>query len=58
MTAKTLTQTTDLGHYWFANQYDDGSMTVRNSEVGLRIDLEPESVERLRQIFKAEKVGA
>lgn len=43
-------KTTDLGHGWFANQNDDGSMTIRNCELGLRSDLPPESVEILRAI--------
>lgn len=50
---KRLTKTEDLGQDWFANAYDDGSITLRNSEKGQRIDLEPESVERLRAIFQA-----
>lgn len=52
-----LTKTTDLGHDWFANQYDDGSMTIRNSEKGQRIDLPPASVETLRGIFRQFKEG-
>lgn len=48
---KQLTATTDLGLGWYANAYTDGSMTVRNPDKGQRIDLEPESVERLRSIF-------
>jgi hypothetical protein len=43
--------TTDLGNNWFANQYDDGRMTIRSPERGQRIELSADSVERLRQIF-------
>lgn len=49
--AKQMTRTTDLGMDWFANDYDDGSMTLRNAEKGQRIDLPPESVETLRKII-------
>jgi hypothetical protein len=49
---KQLTKTTDLGNDWYANQYDDGSMTIRNPEIGQRIDLPTKSVELLRDIFK------
>lgn len=48
---KTLIKTADLGFDWFANQWSDGSMTLRNSAKGQRIDLPAESVERLRTIF-------
>lgn len=48
---KDLIKTTDLGADWFANQWSDGSMTIRNSEKGQRIDLPVESVNRLRAIF-------
>jgi len=48
-----LIGTTDLGCDWFANAYDNGSFTLRNTEKGQRIDLPPESVERLRSIFAA-----
>ncbi|AXQ68508.1 hypothetical protein HOT99_gp109 [Caulobacter phage CcrBL10] len=52
---KTLVRTGDLGLGWYANSYSDDSMTVRNPDKGLRIDLEPESVERLRQFFAEAK---
>lgn len=48
-------KTTDLGNDWFANQHDDGSMTIRNCEKGLRIDLPTESVERLRNIIVGQR---
>jgi hypothetical protein len=50
--APTVVETADLGLGWFANKNSDGSMTVRNCDAGQRIDLTPESVERLRQIFR------
>ncbi|WP_164897669.1 hypothetical protein [Mesorhizobium sp. M6A.T.Cr.TU.017.01.1.1] len=50
-TEKSLTKTTDLGNEWFANQWSDGSMTIRNPERGQRIDLPVESVTTLRDIF-------
>ncbi|AFU86796.1 hypothetical protein D869_gp118 [Caulobacter phage CcrRogue] len=57
---KTCVKMGDLGLGWYASSYSDDSMTVRNPEKGLRIDLESESVERLRQFFaqaKAEAAG-
>lgn len=42
-------KTTDLGNGWFANQHDDGSMTIRNPDLGLRSDLPVESVNTLRR---------
>ncbi len=48
-----IVRTHDLGLDWFATAYDDGSITLRNAEKGQRIDLQPESVERLRNIFRA-----
>lgn len=50
--APTAVRTEDLGLGWFASENSDGSMTVRNCDAGQRIDLLPESVERLRQIFR------
>jgi hypothetical protein len=50
--APTAVRTEDLGLGWFASENSDGSMTVRNCDAGQRIDLTPESVERLRQIFR------
>lgn len=44
-------KTTDLGNGWFANQHEDGSMTIRNPDLGLRSDLPRESVETLRRII-------
>lgn len=44
-------KTFDLGSDWFANLWSDGTLTVRNSEKGQRIDLSKESVDRLREIF-------
>lgn len=44
-------KTTDLGNDWFANEHDDGSMTLRNCEQGQRIDLPSDSVKRLRSIL-------
>lgn len=44
-------KTTDLGNDWYANEIDDGSMTLRNSEKGQRIDLPADSVLRLRRII-------
>jgi len=58
MTEKTLTKTEDLGQGWFANAWSDGSMTVRNPDKGQRIDLSPESVERLHAIFEAVGIKA
>jgi hypothetical protein len=52
MTDKQLKRTTDLGSGWFANEWSDGSMTVRNGEKGVRIDLPKDSVETLRRIFR------
>lgn len=51
MQDKRLTKTEDLGLGWFANAYDDGSMTLRNGDKGQRIDLGADSVERLRLCF-------
>lgn len=51
-THKTVVRTADLGLDWFATEHDDGSITLRNCGKGQRIDLEPESVERLRDIFR------
>jgi hypothetical protein len=51
-TAPIAIRTEDLGQGWFANLNSDGSMTVRNGDHGQRIDLEPESVDRLRQCFR------
>ena len=50
--APTAVKTEDLGLGWFASLNSDGGMTVRNCDAGQRIDLTPESVERLRQIFR------
>lgn len=47
----TLVKTDDLGNDWFVNQWSDGSMTIRNSEKGQRINLPAESVKTLREIF-------
>ena len=44
-------KTTDLGNDWYASENDDGSMTLRNSEKGQRIDLAADSVLRLRRII-------
>ena len=46
-----LIKTADLGNDWFVNLWRDGSLTVRNSEKGQRINVPAESVERLRAIF-------
>jgi hypothetical protein len=53
-------KTTDLGYGWFANSYENGDkgeipggMTIRNPDKGQRINLPPDSVERLRGIFNA-----
>jgi hypothetical protein len=43
--------TEDLGLGWFVSENNDGSMTVRNPDQGQRIELEPDSVDRLRQCF-------
>lgn len=56
-------KTTDLGHGWFATvEKQDGaeSVTIRNPDKGLRIDLPPASVERLRGALKqaAAETGA
>ena len=40
-----------LGNDWFANVWTDGSMTLRNPEIGQRIDLPAASVDLLREIF-------
>lgn len=48
---KQLTKTADLGQNWFANLYDDGSLTIRSPERGQRIELTKEEGERLRQLL-------
>jgi hypothetical protein len=53
--APTAVRTEDLGLGWFASLNSDGGMTVRNPDAGQRIDLTPESVERLAAIFAAAK---
>lgn len=50
---RKIIKTTDLGAEWFANEWSDGSMTLRNPEKGQRIDLPVESVRRLRDICAA-----
>jgi hypothetical protein len=45
--------TTDLGQGWFANQHDDGSLTIRNGDRGQRITLTPDETARLREILAA-----
>ena len=44
-------KTTDLGNDWYANEHEDGSMTLRNPEKGQRMDLPADSVLRLRRII-------
>lgn len=48
---KTLIKSTELGHDWIANQYDDGTMTIRSPVRAQRIELPRESVELLRSII-------
>ena len=43
---KTLTKTEDLGQGWFANAYSDGSFTLRNPNLGQRIDLDAKGAEK------------
>ncbi len=51
-TTKTLTNTSDLGGGWFANQWSDGSMTLRAPDKGQRIDLSRFAVARLKEIMR------
>lgn len=53
MTTTILTE--DLGLGWFASENEDGSITLRNPDKGQRIDLTPDSVERLAALFSAAK---
>ena len=56
--AKTI-RTEDLGLGWFASENTDGSMDIRNPDLGQRIHLKLESVELLRECFrKTEAVQA
>lgn len=48
---KQLSKTEDLGQGYFVNFWSDGSMTFRNPDVGMRVDLTPESAETLRSIL-------
>lgn len=52
------TKTHDLTNGWFANvtTADDGSktMTIRNPDIGLRVDLGVRQMEILREAFRAE----
>jgi hypothetical protein len=54
---KEIIRSEDLGQDWFAQAYSDGSMTVRNCEKGLRIDLPVESVNRLNSILAKVREG-
>ena len=55
---RELIKTTDLGKDWFVNQWSDGSITFRNTEIGIRIDLPVESADLLSEICKAAKAKA
>jgi hypothetical protein len=37
----TLAKTTDLGHGWFANTWDDGTLTLRNPDRAQRDGARP-----------------
>lgn len=55
---KQQTANADLGQGWYATMYDDGSCTVRNCDKGLRIDLEPSSVDKFCELYdKAGKLA-
>ena len=49
------TKNFDLGHGWWLNWHQgaDETMTFRNADKGLRIDLPTESVRTLRGILRA-----
>ena len=55
---KELRLTHDLLNGWYANVWSDGSLTIRNSDKGQRIELERQSVDLLREIFAAPKAAA
>lgn len=51
MTDIQTIKTHDIGDDWFVNQMSDGSMTVRNCNKGVRIDMPKKSVETLKEIL-------
>ena len=48
---KSLIRTVDLKRDWFANVWSDGTVTLRNGEIGMRIDLPKASVDTLKAIL-------
>lgn len=55
---KALIKTADIGNDWFENLWTDGSVTLRNTEKGQRIDLPAESVERFKEIYTQAEAAA
>lgn len=48
---KSLIRTADLKHDWFANVWSDGTVTLRNGVIGMRIELPKASVNTLKAIL-------
>jgi hypothetical protein len=51
-------KTHDLENGWYANMWSDGAITLRNPDIGQRIDLPKSSVDRLKEIFETAGVLA
>lgn len=52
-------KTADLGQGWYANANDDGTFTVRNPELGQRIDLTAEEAAKFVALWnQATKMAA
>lgn len=47
-----IEKTREIGQGWYMNFWTDGSVTIRNSDKGVRIDLSPEQADRVAEIFE------
>lgn len=50
-------KTHDIGNDWFVNLHDDGSLTLRNSEIGQRVTIPAYSASLLYQAIRAAEMA-